>query len=300
MHQKFAPLLAITVLALIGILSRRVSSLPQTTLLGQTTPTSIPAGTIVKDSSGYDMVYVPSGNFEMGITRDEYIKVCVDVLKATDRECVDLVDAIEEQAGKLHKQLIQIPSFWIDRYEVTIEQYLPCMVAGQQGKGCRKISNAWNPKLEDDSRKPQVSVNWYDAMLVCNIRRARLPTEAEWEYAARGPNNLLLPWGNTLNKSYLSPTDATYPVGSKAENKSWVGAFDMAGNAAEWVEDRFWTNTIGGPSSGSRDDTARVIRGGSWGNQTTQIFGFDRASALPNDPDSTIGFRCARTGYPLN
>jgi formylglycine-generating enzyme required for sulfatase activity len=162
---------------------------------------------------------------------------------------------------------------------------------------CRPIGKASYPKLDDDPQKPQFGVTWYDAMFFCNRRRGRLPTEAEWEYAARGPNNFIFPWGNTYNRAYLSPSDATYPVGSVPENKSWIGAFDMAGNIAEWTEDRvFFTSQS--QFTHEIDDTSRIIRGGSWGNQTTQIATFDRAKAPPDAPDSTVGFRCLRTSHP--
>jgi formylglycine-generating enzyme required for sulfatase activity len=260
------------------------NALPQLTEITPT-PTSIAPGTIVTDVNGFDIVYVPAGEFDMGTTEQEFKTLCEDTFKGSSKVCSDFINASKD-IENFQKRRVKVASFWIDRYEVTIKAYQGCALYPNL---CRPISKASNPRLDDDERKPQFGVMWYDAMFFCNRRFGRLPTEVEWEYAARGPNNLIFPWGNTYNKAYLSPNDATYPVGSIPENKSWIGAFDMAGNIAEWTEDRFFSSSRVVYGS---DDTGRVIRGGSWANQTTQIATFARAYAPPDGPDSTVGFRC--------
>jgi formylglycine-generating enzyme required for sulfatase activity len=188
--------------------------------------------------------------------------------------------------------------FWIDVYEVTNEQY------GSSGN--------WSG---DDL--PRESVDWFEAVAHCESRGARLPTEAEWEYAARGPDGLIYPWGDEFNcrlgnfddetryNSYIIEGRkgcdgfiATAPVGSFPDGASWVGALDMSGNVEEWVADwhdsgyydRSPRDNPGGPDSGE----TRVLRGGSW-------FDFDanflraafRPFAFPVGRSDYFGVRCA-------
>jgi formylglycine-generating enzyme required for sulfatase activity len=251
------------------------------------TPTPIAPGTIATDGNGFEMVFVPAGEYEMGATEEDYRTLCEETFKGSSKICSDLID-YKKEIQNLQKRRVKVSEFWIDRYEITIAAYQPCTLTRNS---CRAINNGPNPKLDDDPQKPQYGVTWYDAMYFCNRRIGRLPTEVEWEYAARGPENRIFPWGNTYHRAYLSPSDATYPVGSVPENKSWIGAFDMAGNIAEWTEDRVI-------SASQIDDTSRIVRGGSWGNQTTQIATFDRAKAPADAPDSTVGFRCIRGTHP--
>jgi formylglycine-generating enzyme required for sulfatase activity len=255
------------------------------------TPTNIAPGTVAIDAYDFEMVYVPAGEYEMGTTEEEFKTLCESTFKGSSKVCSDFINSTKD-VQNFEKRKVKVASFWIDRYEVTIKKYQACALSPN---GCRSIATS-NSKLDDDPQKPQFGVAWYDAMFFCNRRRARLPTEMEWEYAARGPNNFIFPWGNTYNRNYVSPSDATYRVGSIQQNKSWVGAFDMAGNVAEWTEDRFYSNER--QFASDADDIGRVIRGGSWGNQTTQIATFDRAYAPPDSFDSTIGFRCLRSSHP--
>jgi iron(II)-dependent oxidoreductase len=244
------------------------------------------------------MVFVPGGDFQMGVKRNAFIAACSDVMKAgTFQDCEKDAESIHKETDIFYVHVVQIPSFWIDRYEVTIEQYRKCSDTG----GCLTIDLTDLPALADDPRKPQVRVSWYGALMYRNARGARLPTEAEWEYAAKGPNNLLYPWGNTSIPNSLASANSTSAVGRSPENKSWIGAYDMSGNAAEWVENRFlpyqpnltWI-------SGSGLEVSRVIRGGSWLNGAVQLTTFYRNFGRAGVPREDLGFRCARSTYPTD
>lgn len=174
--------------------------------------------------------------------------------------------------------------FWIDVYEVTNGQF------GSAG--------TWT-----SGGLPREMVSWLDAVAHCARRNARLPTEAEWEYAARGPDSLAYPWGNIFNPDLVVFDDnsgaRTNPVGSRPGGASWVGALDMSGNVWEWTSSLYmpypYDPSDGREVSPGLDSTSeRVMRGGSWGS----LQEFTRAAArLRKSPDTATffdGFRCVR------
>jgi len=177
--------------------------------------------------------------------------------------------------------------FWIDRTEVTNAQY------GSSG-------------LFSGEERPRERVNWYDAKRFCERRGARLPTEAEWEYAARGPDNLVYPWGNDFAADNLvysaNSNDQTAPVGSKPGGVSWVGALDMIGNVWEWVSTIYDEDDFPYPyaTDDGREDLnttefLRGVRGGSWDSNSDGLRAAYRDWVNPLNPVSYVGFRCART-----
>jgi iron(II)-dependent oxidoreductase len=172
--------------------------------------------------------------------------------------------------------------YWIDRYEVTNAQY------GSEGHF-------------PGANFPRENLLWSEARDFCIARGARLPTEAEWEYAARGPDSLIYPWGNDLVESNLvfdrNTPAQTAEVGSRPDGVSWVGAFDLAGNVFEWVSSAYARYPYD-PADGREnlDDTAspRVYRGG---NQSYIDFGAGAAIRFrraQDERDWFLGFRCAR------
>lgn len=181
----------------------------------------------------------------------------------------------------VHEQCFDEP-FWIDAYEVTNAQY------GSEGS------------FSGDNL-PREPVDWYKATAHCESRGARLPTEAEWEYAARGPDGLVFPWGNELiadNVVYdQNSGGATADVGSRPDGASWVGAYDMSGNVWEWVsslyQDYPYDATDGREVDGVSD--ARVRRGGSGNDNSSLLRAADRNWNLPDIMFSGLGFRCARS-----
>jgi formylglycine-generating enzyme required for sulfatase activity len=183
--------------------------------------------------------------------------------------------------------------FWIDQTEVTQEQF----------RRLRGIA-ANEPTFLGDSR-PVESITWFEARNFCDLRDARLPTEAEWEYAARGPNELNYPWGNTWNANLAvwnrSSSQGTSLVGVNPAGASWVGAFDMSGNVWEWTQSLYEPypyDKIDGreASTGIRTDVERVLRGGAWFATLSQhLRSAIRSKFPPDNRYLSVGFRCARS-----
>lgn len=172
--------------------------------------------------------------------------------------------------------------FWIDRTEVTNAQY------GQPGN------------FPGDQR-PRENLTWFEARDFCAKRGARLPTEAEWEYAGRGPDGLMYPWGNELINDNLvfdqNSGNLTADVGSKPAGVSWVGALDMAGNVWEWVSSLYKRYPYD-PADGREDPTntteMRAYRGGVHNYIDFGAGMTTRFKAPPDTRDWFIGFRCAK------
>ncbi len=222
-----------------------------------------------------EMVYVPLGCFEMG-SRDAD------------------ADANEQPTVEV---CIENP-FWIDKYEVTNEQF-------------QRFGGVYtNNSTTVEPNYPRNNISWYEANDYCQLRDARLPTEAEWEYAASGPDNLIYPWGNEpteANLVFRNNSNGVAPVGSVATT-SWVGAYDMAGNVAEWTSTVYSYESEGQGEQiftypYSQTDARNTIPNGErifmvlrGGNYATNIFK-SRTSArdhrlILNDPH--WGIRCVR------
>lgn len=221
----------------------------------------------VQTFEGVDMVLVPVGCYMMGS---------------------DYGDLDEQPA---FAQCIRQP-FWIDRFEVTNAHF-------ERLGGKAEIASVW-----PDANRPRTNVSWTEAGDFCALRKARLPSEMEWEYAARGPDSLNYPWGMVFTYDYgVFPPNSnqqTAEVGSKGTGASWVGTQDMAGNVWEWTstiydEARFYYPYT--PDDGREDpsDTTsqRVDRGSSWYDGTDHwARSANRARLDPSLQDSNIGFRC--------
>ena len=220
--------------------------------------------------SDITMVLVPPGCFSMG----------------NDPETYDASSTLG--VGDGGGQCFTTP-FYISRYEVTNEQF--------EKFGC----SAEQPSAWTDSRRPRETITWFEAHnCAAKIDQQlgggwRLPTEAEWEYAARGPDDLIYPWGNTWNPNALvwsaNSSRQTTDVGSRPQGASWVGAEDLIGNVWEWI------STIYAPYPYSADDgrendadttSPRVMRGGAW--IVTDLNYFHSAYRGSYDP-SVRGFR---------
>jgi serine/threonine-protein kinase len=216
---------------------------------------------------------------------------------------------------------VSISAFWIDQVEVTNGMYGLCA----QAKACRPPASPasdnrgdyfGNPEFKD---YPAVHVTWFDADAYCRWAGRRLPTEAEWERAARGDDMRTFPWGdeppNSFNSNSLNRVGDTSRVGTYAQGISPFGALDMAGNVWEWVADYYDSDyySISPAADPTGADTAgrgflRVIRGGSFQDDLVSLRIPNRgAEAGPNPaavPGSVeyyggssgrIGFRCAQS-----
>lgn len=268
--------------------------------------------TWVRPADEMVMLYIPNGEFQMG-SSDEELDYAVQQWGTVRTK--DSIRAQFEDEQPVHT--VALDSFWIDQTEVTNGQYRQCEKAracSSPGTLIYRGSYTRNPYYGDSDHDnfPVLDVNWSQAAKYCEWAGARLPTEAEWEYAARGPEGAVFPWGNEFDGTLLNYCDVgcsfdwahtafddgyndTAPVGSYPHGASWCGVLDLAGNVQEWVADWYGdypssqqVNPLG-PSSG---DT-RVQRGGTW--STTPIY-TRNARRNRGDPGSkhwTAGFRCA-------
>ncbi len=195
---------------------------------------------------------------------------------------------------------VYIKSFCMDKYEVTNAQYLMfCQKTG------RSLPEFWGQDLYHCSEKfpnhPVVGVSWEDAVAYAKWEGKRLPTEAEWEYAARGDQkNMDYPWGNSLTPShanyYRPGTEGTRPVGSYPPNG--YGLYDMAGNVVEWIHDiydqDYYRKSPYKNPKGPKKGRFRVIRGGGWHSGPSCNMVFYRNALPSNWVDFNVGFRCAK------
>ena len=195
---------------------------------------------------------------------------------------------------------VVVAPFWIDRTEVTVGAYRACVDAGACARPPRTSATCTFDGSDPDL--PISCVHWRDADAYCHHASKRLPSESEWEYAARGPYQLGFPWGGVasckdavtlvVDQSAVPCLPHPARVGSHPTGASVFGALDMTGNVEEWVADWYAESVGSGPAPTS--GSAHVLRGGSWLSPPTQARTTSRnwGSALEAGPD--VGFRCAR------
>ncbi|MEL7370066.1 MAG: SUMF1/EgtB/PvdO family nonheme iron enzyme [Myxococcota bacterium] len=195
---------------------------------------------------------------------------------------------------------VTISAFRIDRYEVSNAAYRICV---QEGR-CDATPYLSDETLGGESH-PAVGLSWFDAFRYCAWMGRRLPTEAEWEYAAKGTDNRRFPWSGPFDPALANTArrDAfasTAPVLALIEGESPFGVRNMAGNAAEWVAD-FFDPLYYRKSEGSTDPEGpkqgreRVIRGGSYRDSPYLVRVAARRAQSPTEVDNTIGVRCAQS-----
>jgi len=197
------------------------------------------------------------------------------------------------------QRMVNLDSFAIDRTEVTNANFSEFMMdVGFQLERDWDISRS---KIQLD--EPVVSVLWTEADAFCRWAGKRLPTEAEWEKAARGTDGRLYPWGNTWDSAkantYESESGGVLPVGIFPEGASPYGLLDMAGNAAEWVADYFDFDYYFYAPDHNPHGPDKVLdhglRGGSWASSPEKVQTFYRDSSHSVRPNARVGFRCAIT-----
>jgi len=232
-----------------------------------------------------DMVYVPAGAFLMGS------------------------DSGHPDERPPHE--VYLEGFYMDRYEVTVAEYAEFLnrrgrIYGCDGHKCADVKSE-NPQSHIVSRGngyvaekgferfPVTWVSWYGADAYCRSRHKRLPTEAEWEKAARGTDGRRYPWGDEFDpaKANAGGRSGPEPVGSYPDGVSPYGLYDMAGNVWEWVED--WYHPYPGSSYSSPFfGKYKVVRGGSWNHPYVDARTTSRDFAHPARRIGVVGFRCAR------
>jgi formylglycine-generating enzyme required for sulfatase activity len=234
-------------------------------------------------------VAIPAGEFQMGGSPQTSLSECQKYYS----DC-NINDS--DDSAPVHS--IMLDTFEIGRFEVTNKQFTQCVNAGI----CTGMSDVDVDRL----LHPVTNITWHEAITYCKWVGGRLPTEAEWEKAARGTDGRVYTWGNDLVNSnlanYGNNVGDTSKVGSYPSGVSPYGIYDMAGNVWEWVMDwhsnTYYQNSPKSNPLGPDTGTNRVLRGGAWSGNEIGVISFSRHGYLPLDTYINIGFRCARDVMP--
>jgi serine/threonine-protein kinase len=267
------------------------------------TPTIPPGATIVSESDGMVQVHVPAGEFWMGSSLNDigsHRRIWWDA-NGSYTETSWFED--EEPQHKVY-----LDAYWFDQTEVTNGMYARCVNAGICDLPSKITSYTRSIYYGDDAyvSYPVIYVSWHDAQAYCEWAGRRLPTEAEWEKAARGVDGRKYPWGDDLPSCSIvnyEPCDRdTDYVGSYPDAASPYGALDMSGNVYEWVDDwydeeYYDRSPLSNPQGPTNGDT-KVTRGCSWLCYGIYLHAAIRGDAAPDKHGFTRGFRCAQDPVP--
>jgi formylglycine-generating enzyme required for sulfatase activity len=236
---------------------------------------------IAKLTGGVEWISIPGGTFEMGSGNSD--------------------------EGLKHS--VAVKGFQMAKTEVTVAQYKACVAAGAcSDTGVASCGQYGNWDKGDRGNHPMNCIDWSQAGAVCKWVGGRLPSEAEWEYAARsGGKNREYPWGDqeaTCERAVMKGNgndgcgqDRTWPVCSKTSGNTAQGLCDMAGNVWEWVQDIYQSTYSGAPTNGSAwegSGSARVDRGGSWLAGASDLRAAYRDRNDPSPRNNYLGVRCLR------
>jgi formylglycine-generating enzyme len=236
--------------------------------------TQPPSEIIGKD--GVPMALVPAGEFTMGS------------------------DKGDDDEQPIHR--VFLDSYYIDKFEVTNGRFAK-FVEAIQSEPPWGFSDKETPVLHLD--QPVRWVNWMDATGYCLWAGKRLPTEAEWEKAARGPDGRIYPWGNdpptpahAVFGLKEGGADTVSPIGNRDKGKSLYGVHDLAGNlyewASDWYDEQFYSKNPAINPRGPAEGVAKVQRGGSYTNTPYRLRSSFRTKGDPTEHDPNVGFRCAQ------
>lgn len=306
-HTPLAPTITPT------LTSPTPTSLPSPTATNSPTPSPTTVVVYSPLYTGRDRVImrlVPAGEFLMGSTNDQLqtaVQLCQD--SNSDDVC-----AFGEFANEMPQHPVYLDAFYIGETEITNDQYRACVNASycsppDNGSGRYPPNQYYN--ISSYANYPVVWVSWYDASDYCAWAGGRLPSEAEWEKAARGTDGRLFPWGDDFDPGKTNTEegggDILRPVGQYPAGASPYDLLDMAGSVWEWVEDWFDSNyyTISpdsnpfGPSVGQE----KVLRGSSYSNHAHYARVSNRGLAPPSGPNGSSafrGFRCVINANETN
>lgn len=254
------------------------------------------------DSWGVEQIWVAPGTFLIGSSDS-------DIAAVKNKKPPQWVANVLPYEQPQHEVELK-KGYWIDKYEVTNAAYQKFVKDSGYYKlqywseAGRNWLNKQDPaKLPSDTGdeaadKPRVNITWYEAEAYASWRNASLPTEAEWEYSARGPQSLIYPYGNNFDetKGNVINSKGLTKVGNFPKGASWIGVQDMSGNAMEWVKDWLGADYYKlkervdpqGPASG----TIKIEKGGWWGsNQFVARCAYKHFEDPPTYRDHHIGFR---------
>ncbi len=247
--------------------------------------------TFTEDGLSTEMVWVPAGRFTMGMTPED-----IDLaweLQGWDEEDKYMM----QDAQPAHE--VELDGFWIGVTEITNDQWQAFV---------DETGYEWR-SMVGDRDFPVTNVSWNDAQAFCNWYGLRLPTEAEWEHAARGPEGRVFPWGDELSAQYANyddtgdrgeePEEFLQPVGMYEAGRSWCGALDLAGSVSEWCMDVYDPGYYGrspekDPAGPSESDGERCLRGGDWYRLGMSCLSACRGSESPTSRSNLNGFRVVR------
>jgi formylglycine-generating enzyme required for sulfatase activity len=257
-----------------GLLSPTPAPTPPPT----STPTPGIGSTQIAEKDGMVLMYVPAGESRMGSANTEQ----------------------DAQRDEQPQHMVYLDAFWIDRTEVTNAMYAKCVKAG----ACQAPWNSSSDTIGDPrfDNYPVAGMTWQRAKVYCEWAGRRLPTEAEWEKAARGTDGRVYPWGNMppdpQRLNYNANLGGTTEVGSYPAGASPYGALDMAGNLWEWVADwydnDYYASSPPSNPPGPPPQAYHSCRGGSWNNTAPFVRAAYRGNDDPGKCDGLVGIRCAR------
>jgi formylglycine-generating enzyme required for sulfatase activity len=245
-----------------------------------------PGDILPRPADGMIMIYISPGEFKMGSSDSD-------------------VDALP---GEKPQHTVYLDEYWIDKTEVTNAQYALCVAAGKCQLPSESVSESRSSYYGNAPyiNYPVIYVSWEDAAAYCEWAGGRLPTEAEWEKAARGADGRIYPWGDQQPvcqlTNYKGCNNDTSEVGSYPDGDSQYGLSDMAGNVWEWVQDWFDESYYAGsPNSnpaGPPSGQFRVLRGGGYYDDGKNLRSTFRNTSFPDITFRGFGFRCAASPRP--
>lgn len=253
--------------------------------------------TLIEVDNSSTFIYIAAGTFEMGYTYDEYLALCRTLTAhitfgepcGTYRRWRNLI---------VTPRHVAVRAFYLDQYEVSVTAYANCVNAGVCSTTPLRYRRVADANVPIDSITPA------EAETYCTWRNARLPTEAEWEYAARGPQSFTFPWGDEFDGERTNFCDAScwnsiaHPdwndgyadlasVLAFEEDRSWIGVQNLGGNVAEWTSTRIELD--------SDDNIYRVVKGGSSITYAHFVAGWLRIAVQETSRQNYVGFRCAQS-----
>ena len=268
-----------------------ISTLQSTPIIDENEETPDPKVVRINPIDGAELVFVPEGEFQMGVEIIRTMELCLSFRD----DCLQ-----EDFTDEEPVHTVILSGFLIYRQEISNRMYRLCVDQGS----CQPPTFSDFYTNESYLNHPVVYVDWYEAADYCAWADGRLPTEAEWEKAARGDDQRFYPWGEDVNCQKANYkgcfVEMTNPVDGLPDGASSFGVLNQAGNVSEWTADWYGPDYYSlspninpaGPDSGE----LKVIRGGSWKNLALGLRTTNRAANFPEIFSTGIGFRCVQDG----